>query len=197
MVLMNTHQLNVIRTVYLTDARFRLTIYTGRDVIIKLVSTLHARKNLNESFHLLIVATHRDCVESDLGVRVNSLNKELHGLLLPAFEEELILFEAPDKIAFVLNLKNPDDEDKKVLELIRTEVGKPDLGRTFDTPSSFFVFEQDLLQFAESVAKRDILSHNECRQVGARLKMSDEVVEAALVLFHRQNTFLYFRHVCI
>ena len=169
--------------------------YTGRDVILKLVSTLHARKNLNESFHLLIVATHRDCVESDLVVRVDSLNKELHSLLLPAFEDELILFEAPDKIAFVLNLKNPDDEDKKAMELIRTEVGKPALGRTFDTPSSFFVFEQDLLQFAESVAKRDILSLNECRQVGARLRMSDEVVEAALVLFHRQNTFLYFRHV--
>ena len=93
-------------------------------------------------------------------------------------------------------MKNPDDGDKKALELIRTEVGKPGLGRTFDTPSSFFVFEQDLLQYAENVAKRDILSLNECRQVGARLRMSDEVVvEAALVLFHRQNTFLYYRHI--
>ena len=169
--------------------------YTGRDIILKLVSTLHARKNLNESFHLLIVATHRDCVEGDLEARVDSLNKELQSLLLPAFEDELILFEAPDKISFVLDLKNPDNHDKKAMELIRTEVGKPALGRIFDTPSSFFVFEQDLLQFAENVAKRDILSLNECRQVGARLRMSDEVVEAALVLFHRQNTFLYFRHV--
>ena len=169
--------------------------YTGRDIILKLVSTLHARKNLNESFHLLIVATHRDCVEGDLEAQVDSLNKELQSLLLPAFEDELILFEAPDKIAFVLDLKNPDDHDKNALELIRTEVGKPALGRIFNTPSSFFVFEQDLLQFAENVAKRDILTLNECRQVGARLRMSDEVVEAALVLFHRQNTFLYFRHV--
>ena len=31
--------------------------------------------------------------------------------------------------------------------------------------------------------------------VGARLKMSQEKVVAALVLFHRQNTFLYFRDV--
>ena len=169
--------------------------YTGRDIILKLVSTLHARKNLSESFHLLIVATHRDCVEGDLEARVDSLNTELQSLLLPAFEDELILFEAPDKIAFVLDLKNPDDHDKKALELIRTEVGKPTLGKTFVTPSSFFVFEQDLLQFAENVAKCDILSLTECRQVGAQLRMSDEVVEAALVLFHRQNTFLYFRHV--
>ena len=103
--------------------------------------------------------------------------------------------EAPDKIAYVLNLKNPDDDDKKVLGSIRTEVGKQDLGGVFDTPTSFFVFEQDLLQFAESEAKRDILSLDECKMVGACIRMSQEMVESALVLFHRQNTFLYFRRV--
>ena len=168
---------------------------TGRDIILKLASTLHGKKSLHEPFRLLIVATHRDCVESDLEARVETLNRELRSLLLPAFETELLLFETPNKIAFVLDLKNPDDSDKRALELIRREVGKPGLGKTFDTPASFFVFEQDLLQFAESVARRDILSLDECKTVGARLKMSQEMVVAALVLFHRQNTFLYFQHV--
>ena len=113
-------------------------------------------------------------------------------LLLPAFENEFLLFEKPNKIAFVLDLKNPDDSDKRALELIRREVGKPGLGKTIDSPTTFFVFEQDLLQFAESVAKHDILSLDECKTVGARLKMSQEKVAAVLVLFHRQNTFLYF-----
>ena len=126
---------------------------------------------------------------------METLNRELCSLLLSAFENELLLFEKPNKIAFVLDLKNPDDSDKRALELIRREMGKPGLGRTFDSPTSFFVFEQDLLQFAESVAKRDILSLDECKMVGARLKMSQEKVVAALVLFHRQNTFLYFRDV--
>ena len=138
------------------------------------------------------MATHRDCVEGDLEARVETLNRELRSLLLPAFEKELLLFEKPNKIAFVLDLKNPDDSDKRALE---REVGKPGLGKTFDTPILFFVFEQDLLQFAESEAKRDILSLNECKTVGALLKMSQEMVVAALVLFHHQNTFLYFHHV--
>ena len=168
---------------------------TGRDIILKLASTLHGKKSLHEPFHLLIVATHRDCVEGDLEARVETLNRELRSLLLPAFEKELILFERPNKIAFVLDLKNPDNNDKRALELIRREVGKPGLGKTFDTPASFFVFEQDLLQFAESVARRDILSLDECKTVGARLKMSQEMVVAALVLFHHQNTFLYFHNV--
>ena len=168
---------------------------SSRDIILKLTSTLHGKKSLHEPFRLLIVATHRDCVKGDLEARVETLNRELHSLLLPAFENELLLFEKPNKIAFVLDLKNPDDSDKRALELIRREVGKPGLGKTFKTPISFFVFEQDLLQFAESEVKRDILSLDECKTVGARLKMNQDMVVAALVLFHRQNTFLYFHHV--
>ena len=177
---------------YKRKTPFRLS---SRDIILKLTSTLHGKKSLHEPFRLLIVATHRDCVKGDLEARVETLNRELHSLLLPAFENELLLFEKPNKIAFVLDLKNPDDSDKRALELIRREVGKPGLGKTFETPISFFVFEQDLLQFAESEAKRDILSLDECKTVGARLKMSQEMVVAALVLFHRQNTFLYFHNV--
>ena len=168
---------------------------SGRDIILKLVSTLHAKKSLDKPFHLLIVATHRDCVEGDLEARVETLNRELCSLLLPAFENELLLFDRPNKIAFVLDLKNPDDSDKGALVLIRREVGKPGLGKTFETPISFFVFEQDLLKFAESMDRRGILSLDECKMVGTQLKMSQEMVVAALVLFLLQNTFLYFHHV--
>ena len=168
--------------------------FTSRDNLLKLVSTLRAKKLLHKPFRILIISTHRDCVQDDLEERVDALNRELQIMLLPTFQDELIIFEAPDKIAFVLNLKNPDDDDKKALGSIRYEIGKPGLGGVFDTPTSFFVFEQDLLQFAEE-AKRDILSLNECNIVGTRIRMSQEMVVAALVLFHCQNTFLYFRHV--
>ena len=167
---------------------------TGRDIILKLASTLKAKKSCREAFRLFVVATHRDCV-NDLETRVEALNTELHDLLLPTFEDELIIFETPNKIAFVLNLKTPDVHDKNALDIIRRAVSTPNLGRVFDTPSSFFVFEQDILHFAKNFVKRDILSLDECKQVGAQLQMSSEMVEAALVLFHRQNTILYFRHV--
>ena len=171
---------------------------TGKDIILKLVSTLQAKKSCREAFRLFVVATHRDCVKDDLQSRVEALNRELHSLLLPTFANELMVFEASDsidKITYVLNLKTPDDDDKEALELIQTGVSNSDLGKTFNTPAAFFAFEQDLLQFAEIDVKRFVLSLDECRQVGARLKMSGEMVEAALVFFHRQNTFLYFRHV--
>ena len=171
---------------------------TGRDIILKLVSTLQAKKSCREAFRLFVVATHRDCVKDNLQSRVEALNRELHSLLLPTFANELMVFEASDsidKISYVLNLKTPDNDDKEALELIKTRVSKSDLGKTFNTPAAFFAFEQDLLQFAEIDVERFVLSLDECRQIGARLKMSGEMVEAALVFFHRQNTFLYFRHV--
>ena len=170
--------------------------YSERDVILKLASTFKVKKYSQEAFRLLIVATHRDCVKGNLQTRaIEVLNRELRSILLPTFKDELILFKSPDKIAYVLNLKNPDDDDRKVLNLIREKVGKPDFGKTFATPTSFFIFEQDLIQFAKTDKKRDILTLEECKLVGAKLKMSDEMVGAALVLLHRQNTFLYFRDI--
>ena len=171
--------------------------YTGREVVLKLASTLQAKKSCSTNsghFRLLVVATHRDCVEGDVEARILALNRELKILLLPAFKKELILCKTPDKIAFVLNLKKPEKCDKEVLELIRTNVADDNLGEVFELPGSFFMFEQDLIKFAAEVG-RNILSFEECMQVGARLKMSREMVQAALVLFHRQNTFLYFRYV--
>ena len=174
--------------------------YTGRDVLLKLVSTLHAKKSLNQAFRLFIVATHRDCLGTNLETEVEALNSELRSLLLPEFKDELILSKAPTKIAFVLKLKDPEDQDKQAFEVIRIKTAelltaKPGLCSTFETPASFFLFEQDLLQYAENNVKRYILNLAECRQVGARLKMDGEMVKAALVFFHHQNTFLYFRHV--
>ena len=127
--------------------------YTARDIILKLASTLHAKKSLHQTFRLLIVATHRDCVKGNFEVQIENLNTELHSLLYPAFKDELILSKAPRQIPFVLNLKNPEDYDMEALNKIRTDIGKPRLGNTFDTPTSFFVFEQDLVQFANNTVK--------------------------------------------
>ena len=171
--------------------------YTGREIILKLASTFHAKKSCRKAgtvFRLLVVATHRDCVKGDLVARIAALNRELKSLLLPAFEQELILYETPDKIAFILNLKNPDDDDEKVLKLIRIKVSERGLGEKFRVPGSFFMLEQDLLIFVGEI-RRYIMSLKECVQVGQMLNLNEEEVQAALVLFHRQNTFLYYRHV--
>ena len=170
--------------------------HTNRQVIQKLASTLQAKRfscKKGQCFRLLVVATHKDCVKGDLAARLEAIEQVLNDILLPSCKGELIVFSA-NQIAFVLNLKDPDSDDIKSLQLLREKIGASEVGEIVEVPGSFLIFEQDLLKFAVQV-ERDILSIDECLQVGAKLKMNSEVVEAALIFFHRQITFLYFRNV--
>ena len=172
--------------------------YSTREMIRKLAATLQVKRSSYKKgsfFQILVVATHRDCVKADLKTRIDALNRELRESLLPTYRDKLITCSA-DQIAFVLNLKDPDGDDEEALEMIRSKIGDKAhaLGNVIDIPGSFFMYEQDLLKYAKEEG-RGVLSLKECLDVGARLKMKNEVVQAALVFFHRNNTFLYFREV--
>ena len=180
-----------------TYKRLSPSQYSNRQIMQKLASTLQAKRfsqSEGKCFRLLVVATHKDCVpQGELPARVKGFDQVLRDILLPACEKELISFTA-SQIPFVLNLKEPDGDDLKRLDLIRSEVGKSEVGEVVRTPGAFLVFEQELMEFAKKkVPTRGILSLSECRAIGARLKMKQEDVEAALIFFDRQFTLLYFR----
>ena len=171
--------------------------YSNRQIMQKLASTLQAKRfsqSEGKCFRLLVVATHKDCVpQSELPARVKAFDQVLRDILLPACEKELISFSA-SQIPFVLNLKEPDGDDLKRLDLIRSEVGKSEVGEVVKTPGAFLVFEQELMELAKKKdPTRGIISLSECQAIGARLKMKQEDVEAALIFFDRQFTLLYFR----
>ena len=170
--------------------------HTGRQTIQQLACTLQAKRftqKEGQCFRLLVVGTHRDCVKGDLAARVKEYDDALRAILLPACEAELICY-SPNEIPFVLNLKEPDDDDVSKLELMRTKVSESEVGEVVAKPGSYFVFEQVLMEFAKKKGQ-DILSFNECLEVGGNLKMKAEDVQAALIFFHRQITFLYFQYV--
>ena len=56
------------------------------------------------------------------------------------------------------------------------------------------IFEQELTEYA-SKAGRNIVSLDECLEIGIKLKMGQDRVMSALIFFHRQFTFLNFRDV--
>ena len=162
--------------------------YSTRQMIKKLAATLQAKWSSHRKgslFQILVVATHRDCVKDDLKARIQALNRQLRVSLLPTYKDNLIMC-SKHQIAFVLNLKDPDHDDEKALEMIRSRVSDKahTLGKVIDIPGSFFMYEQDLLKYAAK-KERGVLSLEECL----------DVVQAALVFFHRNNTFLYFREV--
>ena len=172
--------------------------YSTRQIIQKLASTLQAKRfsqQEGQCFKLLVVATHRDRVPWWRRKRkVVEFDQAVSDILLPACEKELIRFSS-SQILFDVNLKKPGPEDLEKLALIREKVGESGVGEVVQTPDSFLIFEQELVEFSETKVCRSILSLNECLEVGAKLKMNSEMVRAALIFFHRQITFLYFRGV--
>ena len=172
--------------------------YSTRQIIQKLASTLQAKRfsqQAGQCFKLLVVATHRDRVPWWRRKRkVVEFDQAVSDILLPACEKELIRFSS-SQILFDLNLKKPGPEDLEKLALIREKVGESGVGEVVQTPGSFLIFEQELVEFSETKICRSILSLDECLEIGAKLKMNLEMVRAALIFFHRQITFLYFRDV--
>ena len=170
---------------------------TNRQTIRQLACTMQAKRpshKRGQRSRIIAVGTHRDCVQGDLAARLEALDQELRKILLPVCGDELILYCSSGKITFAVNLLKPDDDDERMLELIREKISESGVGEISEVPGSYFIFEQDLLKYAEQVG-RDILSLEECQQVGESLKMTGEAVVAALIYFHRQNTFIYFQHV--
>ena len=180
-----------------TYKRLSPSQYSNRQIMQKLASMLQAKRfsqSEGQCFRLLVVATHKDCVpQGELPARVKAFDQVLRDILLPACKKELISFSGK-QIPFVLNLKEPDGDDLQRLDIIRSEVGKSEVGEVVRTPGAFLVFEQELMEFAKKKdPTRGILSLSECRAIGARLKMKQEDVKAALIFFDRQFTLLYFR----
>ena len=176
--------------------------FTNKQVIHQLACTLQAKRLTytgSQLSKLSIIGTHRDCVEDRLSEILAAVNKQLKSLFLPAMEDELIVYRSCDEIIFPVNLLNPDDSDEEVLELIRQKIIDADIGQKAEIPVSFFLYEQEAILYAKEKQGKDrqvmVLSFDECVQVGARLKMNSEVVQAALIYFHRHNIFLYFQQV--
>ena len=175
---------------------------TLRQIIQRLAHTMQAKRGKKKgikSSKFLVIGTHKDCVDkANLSEVLIVLNKELKTIFLPTMEEELIVF-GEGQIVCAVNLQNPDSDDEKAFDSIRDSITSAGIGIEIDTPLCLFMFEQDALKYAEEQKGKGrhvmVLSLMECLQVGARLKMSREMVQAALIYFHRLNVFLYFRQI--
>ena len=171
---------------------------TSRQTIRQLARTMQAKRCIKVGGHgskLMVIGTHRDCIWPwKVTATLAAVNMELKKIFIPAFQKELIVYRSIDDIVFSVNTRRPGSSDKRVFKLIRQNISDAAEGREIDIPPSFLMFEQDAIRYAGQLG-RDILSFDECMQIGVQLKMSEKVVQAALIYFHQHNIFLYFPKV--
>ena len=78
-------------------------------------------------------------------------------------------------------------------ESIHSKISEAGADEEVDTPMSLFIFEQDVMKIAGQEGSK-VLGRDKCMHIGGKLRMSLEVVQAALIYFHQRNIFIYFRH---
>ena len=175
----------------------------NKQIIRQLIRTMQAKRarsnytgeSSSRRSRFLVVGTHRDCIKPAEHYQniLNACSKELKKLFGQVVEDEQILHKG--SLIFPLNLQEPGRHDENVLDDIRENLRLPDV-KEFDLPLSFFMFEQDAYKYVESKARAvNALSLKECVEIGARLKMSRETVQAALLYLHKHNVFLYFQDI--
>ena len=166
---------------------------TTRQLILQLACTMQAKRStLTKGLHsrIVVIGSHRDCVQCE-SQTIATVNKELKSIFLPMFREELIVYRSHEEILFPVNSLEPNKDDEVMFDRIRSSIRDASLGEKIDIPFSYFMFEQDITRYAKQQG-RDILTFDECIEIGILLKMGPEVVQAALIYFHQNNTFLYF-----
>ena len=168
---------------------------TNRHIAHQVAYTMMAKRSSeSKRSKLIVVGTHRDCVKGELSTTLATVNKALKEIFLPSLEDELIVYRSHEEIVFPVNSIHPDDDDNVAFESICSRISEAGADEESDTPMSFFIFEQDVMQFAKQEGRK-VLSTDECMQIGRKLKMSQEMVQAPLIYFHQCNIFVYFRHV--
>ena len=169
---------------------------TNRQLILQAVYTMHAKRSIcrrRQRSKIILVGTHRDRLWFQSRA-IAAVNQELKSILLPMFEEELMVYRSHDEILFPVNSLMPNREDERVFDEIRKSISGSGLGEEIDIPPSFFLFEQDMIMYTKKQG-REMVSFDECVEVGKPLKMGREVVRGALNYLHQHNIFLYFPKV--
>ena len=75
-----------------------------------------------------------------------------------------------DDIIFAVNARKPDENDKKVFDLICEKVADMSGVLDVDTPIAFLVLLNNVNKYAEEQRKK-VMSMEECQAIAGRLKM--------------------------
>ena len=166
------------------------SLLTNEQMLVQLVHTMMCKPlTHSEGMHtmFMVIGTHRDLMH-ECDETLEEKNERLAFLLLPALEDVLIM--NGNNIIFDVNAKNPDKIDEQCFGLIRSHISNLSMALEVVTPMSFLMFQIDLIRYGKQ-HKRRVVSMDECRAIGGRLKMDRQSLEAALIHFNKLSMFLY------
>ena len=166
------------------------SLLTNEQMLVQLVHTMMCKPlahSKGKHAMFMVIGTHRDLMQ-ECDETLEQKNERLAFLLLPVLGDVLIM--NGNSIIFAVNAKSPDEIDEKCFDLIRGHISNLSVSLEVVTPMSFLMFQIDLIRYGKEHRKR-VVSMEECRAIGGRLKMDRQCLEAALIHFNKLSMFLY------
>ncbi|CAI8008538.1 L-type lectin-domain containing receptor kinase I.7 [Geodia barretti] len=157
-------------------------IATNKEIIKQLAHTMAGRSNSK----ILVVATHKDKVPEKHFPKVLD---DLNGFVAEYLPSESLMANK-GRVVFDIDLLHPD----KTLDTIRETVINVKV-KPIDIPPSFVLLENDMQHFVSKNRKVEVLEFKECVEIGKNLHMTEEIIEAALTYFHKNNVLLFFKEI--
>ena len=166
---------------------------TTEDTLKCLARSMQSHTIDDEKPKLIFVGTFHDkIIESS--ETLAEKNQKLLKLLTPEFDDQLVFCTNDlNYLIFPLNAKNPSEPEKRIAELIRSEV-ESSPSRKVDIPIWWYVLEITLKDLS-TYLKRMVLSKQECLEVAHLLNISTEALVEALKFFHYQHIFHYYSDI--
>ena len=166
----------------------------NKQIIEQLAQTLSAKTNRSDS-KLLIVATHKDKVKEE------NIQEKLNNLVRNIFPSHMLCRNMKTQNVFDVNLLDPDTQTiPRILKNILENIDNMKEEKILTLPPSFVMLEYEVMAHVEDLKekgerKMDVIKVEECFEIGGRLGMERNTVEAALKYFDENNLFLFFKDV--
>ena len=156
-------------------------------ILQRCVQMIHSHPSSEGNLsHMMFVATHRG-LEAECSETRADKNKRLLEMFTPHFLDQLIYYRPFNEVIFPINAKNPTEEDLEVASKICEQISKF-APNPYKIPVGWFLLEHDI----RMLAKKGIISLQECRDIATRLKITNEGLDAALNYLNELNILLYY-----
>ena len=165
-----------------------LTHLTTTEQIKCLTSSLLSRSS-SEVPDIIVVGTHRDKVD-ECPESIEEKNERLLKIFGSELVPHLMFYEGVESLLFPVNTIDPDDQDRRVAEMIQVAVEKSKLFKEVKVPIWWFILELLIQGLAKKQGKR-VLSREQCVKIANTLGFSEKSFNAALEFFNELNIIKY------
>ncbi len=166
---------------------------SNEDILKRYFQLIQSLQSAESEEHpcVFVVGTHKDLEDASKESRADK-NRTLLTWMRPLFEIKLGMYQmgAEDQVIFPINAKTPEAADEKVAQLLREKIEKMCKRNPVKIPWPWFIFELLLKRLAAKHGV-NILTLQECEEAGAKLKMSPDDCQAALIFLSKHNILFY------